>query len=589
LQLCFSYETRSLAASFHAKCFQLLGNIVRRHRVNQASLNRTKISARLGTAPVAIPSLLMSTILHPNNNIPSLELQSQPTQSPHRDAASMIELAVASPVHQAAVYLFGALWEDNDDHLIAIVGEAMMSAAHLLAMAEVSEGDSGAGSDNVLRTLIDELSTAGDELLTMCISEVDSRHAVRTDGTSSSAIVAEQVFTFWTACRLFEKLIRSNPTVKELALRIPVGNGGQFLLEYLLRLLSKLSASGTGLVLPVVQISALRLICEWTSGMPRVVTEIWQSSSNVFLLDLAARTVRQLDPSPLPSRYRDDPVVSRVYTELGGHIRGLACLYVGICMQCQCRDGTVKSAKAKRNSAAVVPSNAIKLLDFVKGPRLGLDMYFSSLETVLSSTAFSMTRSRGRHSRRADATWPSAKTPDDFSPEDEEVAAQTDATTVAQLPLLSRLYDSKFVKFFRTEAKSINETVVAIYTGSQSLGQGDDTASDSSALGEEVSARCIFAGIASVSDADLVVLCMQGCGGACSAIRSIKKVSSQSARRNSRFAQKRRAIRGLMRPCVSQDCVELTSPVIIMQVVQQRYDALRQWVENEVCRSVVVL
>ena len=84
--------------------------------------------------------------------------------------------------------------------------------------------------------------------------------------------------------------------------------------RYLLQLLSRLSAIGTGttLTLPAAQVSALRLVCEWTSGMPRVVTEIWQSTSNVFLLDLAARRASKLDAKQLPSRFRDNPAVARV-------------------------------------------------------------------------------------------------------------------------------------------------------------------------------------------------------------------------------------------------------------------------------------
>ena len=49
-----------------------------------------------------------------------------------------------------------------------------------------------------------------------------------------------------------------------------------------------------------------------------------------------------------------------------------------------------------------VPSTAINLLEFIKGPRLGLDDYFNSLESVLQSNAFAA----ARHCRRAVAGMP---------------------------------------------------------------------------------------------------------------------------------------------------------------------------------------
>ena len=334
-----------------------------------------------------VPSLLVSCLLHPTSSETGSAVNavaSSTTAGDENKTARERAASGESRVHEAALfvcanyylqlhndycgrtlvrlgsyhtffgirYLFEALWEANGDLLIRVLGESMISQAHLQAMAEAA-GDGAAaeqpGSDNVVRQIVDALTSAGDDLLQVCASADDDEIGASVESSSAIAQAGSSVFAFWTACRLLEHLIRGDETAKELALRVPVTTrvaghdpddysqsraeiNEKFLLGYLLQLLSRLSAAGAGnqvgvdggLQFAVAQISALRLICEWTSGMPRVVTEIWQSTSNVFLLDLAARRASRLDASLLPARFRGNAAVARVYVRRRSYVRWLS-------------------------------------------------------------------------------------------------------------------------------------------------------------------------------------------------------------------------------------------------------------------------
>ena len=133
----------------------------------------------------------------------------------------------------AVRYLFEALWEANDDSLIQMLGEAMISRAHLMAMAEShGSGGGGGGTDahhypqsnnNTMRLIVDALRSAGDRLLDIAGVGDDDYSPASVATTATTATAGDSVFAFWTACRLLEHLLRANATAKELALRVPLG------------------------------------------------------------------------------------------------------------------------------------------------------------------------------------------------------------------------------------------------------------------------------------------------------------------------------------------------------------------------------
>lgn len=64
--------------------------------------------------------------------------------------------------------------------------------------------------------------------------------------------------------------------------------------------------------------------------------------------------------------------------------------------------------------------------------------------------------------------------------------SHSDEMLFAQVPLLTRLYNRRFVTFYRETVRKINETVVAIYTGAKSLCGNTSESIDQHTLGEEV-------------------------------------------------------------------------------------------------------
>lgn len=216
---------------------------MRKHNKNQLEFCATCVSARLGTARVKAPSILVSQILRPSCfNETSKKRSSQKADLTTANVASVSKssqfaentaknkLGLQSPVHSAAMYVFTSLWDDNNDYLIQVLGESMMSIEHINALAEANGTSEVNQNNNIIRSIVDSMCRSGDELLDAAGLCSGSSSHVSTNLTSrmdANKVVTERmlliVAEFWTACRLMEILLLCGETAKELALRIPIG------------------------------------------------------------------------------------------------------------------------------------------------------------------------------------------------------------------------------------------------------------------------------------------------------------------------------------------------------------------------------